>query len=292
MIRIIQRAATTFRRGVAVLIFFVFDPDHPEDPVTCKEDGLAQQLLFANKPDHRRQGGFITLHLPKEGLKIANCKCLLFCFHTFPHLQICTPILGGLVEGSPKRRSKEATSYIANCKCLLFSLSYFFHICTPTPSLVGGWRALSLFVATLDFCAVQAIWGGGAIMAKRYPGDLHWQALEIFATRLTLVLSKGIILGQNNHYRSYAKSRKSPWQAEAIPFSLASIGTMGRSNERTVVLTTLMLMSMMMMMIWWYDDCIWRGIWQCWCQWDKYGLNWSFKSTNFPYVWQQSYWLR
>ena len=172
---------------------------------------------------------------------------------------------------------------------LTFFAFILFYICTfALPSLVGGWKALSLFVATLDFCAVQAICGGGAIMAKRYPGDLHWQALEIFATRLTLVLSKGIILGQNNHYRSYAKSRKSPWQAEAIPLSSASIGTMGRSNERTVVLTTLMSMSMMMMMmtmtmmmmmmlmimlIWWLHmmkGSSGRGIWQRWCQWGKY----------------------
>ena len=84
-----SRGLTTFRRGVAVLIFFVYDMDHPEDPATCKEDGPAQQLLFANKPDHRRQGGFITPHLPKECLKIANCKCLLFLlsyFSTFAHL--------------------------------------------------------------------------------------------------------------------------------------------------------------------------------------------------------------
>ena len=153
---------------------------------------------------------------------------------------------------------------------LTFLLSYFFRICTPIPSLVGGWKALSLFVATLDFCAVQAICGGGAIMAKRYPGDLHWQASEIFATRLTLVLSKGIILGQNDHYRSYAKSRKSPWQAEAIPLSSASIGTMGRSNERTGVLTTLMSMSLMMIVM--IALSMMKGPskqekWLCWFRW-------------------------
>lgn len=174
----------------------------------------------------------------------------MLTFFAFILFYICTFALPSLVVGGRLSQKKVLRGYKLHRKLQMltfFAFIPFYASAPPTPSLVGGWKALSLFVATLDFCAVQAICGGGAIMAKRYPGDLHWQALEIFATRLTLVLSKGIILGQNDHYRSYANSRKSPWQAEAIPLSSASIGTMGRSNERTVVLTTLMSMSMVMM---------------------------------------------
>ena len=68
-------------------------------------------------------------------------------------------------------KRQQVTSQTANV--YFFRFHTFSTSAPPIPSLVGGWRALSLFVATLDFCAVQAICGGGAIMAKRYPGDLH-----------------------------------------------------------------------------------------------------------------------
>ena len=207
----------------------------------------------------------------------------MLTFFAFILFYICTfalPSLVGRWKALPKEglKRQQVTSQTANAYFFAFILFPHLH---PHP-IPGGWVEGSQLVCRHFrlLCGSSHMWRG-----RNYGKEIsRWFTLTGFGN---ICYKTHIGLKERESYSGkmiITDRMQRAKKAEAIPFSSASIGTMGRSNERTGVLTTWMSMSLMMIGMIALSMIKGPSKQENWLRWFWWRC-WTFKSINFNHLW-------